>query len=156
MRFLALPLFCAISLLPSTVSAKENPIAPQCQTAIESGTSRLKAVRGLKLVSQSSYVATEDRATKLPEGRPRAISFSIDGKAANATMRSPKLIESIGTDIIQACSDVSTVTIGVNRSAWIETVGLFEDGSIRLFTCTDESAPRQTRELPYGEVLCSV
>lgn len=156
MRFSLLPLFCSLLCLPLPASAEETPISPQCQTAIELGASRLKAIRGLKLISQSSYVATEDSAARLPEGRPRSVRFIIDGKAANATMRSPKLIESIGTDIIQACPDVSTVTIGVNRSGWGETVGFFEDGSIKLFTCTDDSTSRRDRELPYGEILCSV
>jgi hypothetical protein len=109
----------------------------------------------LKIVSQNIYVATEDRAASLPEGRPKSVSVILDGNV-NATMRSPKLLTSIGTKIIQSCPDVSTFSIGVNRSGWGETVGIFEDGSIRLFTCTDETKPRQARYLPYGEILCSL
>ena len=156
MRFSTLPVFFAILFCPIAVSAQEKTLSPQCKTAIESGASRLKAIGGLKLISQRSHTGTEEGAVKLPEGRPRSIKFIIDGKAVNSTMRSPKLIESIGSEIIQACSDVSTFTIGVNRSGWGETVGFFEDGSIRLFTCMDESGSRRFRKIPYGEILCSV
>jgi hypothetical protein len=156
MRFSLLSLFCAIVLLPSPVSAEESAVSPQCQKAIDAGASRLKSIRGLNLISQSSFVATEDIAAKLPEGRPRSISLTIDGKAANATMRSPKLITSIGSEILQACSDVSTVSIGVNRSSWSETVGIFDDGSIKLFLCADESASRRDGETAYGQILCGI
>lgn len=155
MRFSTLSVFFAILFCPIAVFAEESSVSPQCQTAIESGASRLKAIRGLNLVSQRSYTATEEHVAEFPEGRPRSIRFTIDG-TVNATMRSPQLITSIGTDIIQACPDVSTVSIGVNRSGWGETVGFFEDGSIRLFTCTDESGSRRTRNIPYGAILCSV
>ena len=155
MRFSTIPLLCMVLGLPAAVSAEETPISSQCQTAIDSGASRLKAIEGLKIVSQGIYTATGDRASKLPEGRPMSIRFIIDGNVT-AAMRSPKFITSIGTNIIQACSDVSTVSIGVNRSGWGETVGFFEDGSIRLFTCTDESILNTGRNLPYGEILCGI
>jgi hypothetical protein len=128
-----------------------------CNASVLRSMAKLKQVKGLEVMpAWRVYEATGDDAQALPTGRPKSISLVIDGKAANSVMRSPKFLTTIGTDIIQRCPEVSMVNIGVNRSAWTETIGIFEDGGIRRFECIESSSDRRTDRLPYGFINCDI
>jgi hypothetical protein len=125
-----------------------------CKDAARRTILRLQQIKGLEFKNITAYEATGDAALKLPAGRPRSANLVIDGQAAGATMKSPQLLMAIGTDIIRSCPEVSTVNIGVNRSSWSETIGIFGDGSIRRFECLE--APSRQRQIQYGYINCDI
>jgi hypothetical protein len=95
-----------------------------------------------------------------PTGRNRTTVFTLENQGPGPAkfMQAPELLTQLGTQIINACSDLSTVSFSVDRSGWIETIGIFDDGAIRRFGCIEDIQNRpNTRERPpYGYINCAL
>lgn len=136
-------------------------IAPECKAQIDAVSQQIRQIKGLKLKqSRTETFSGGELEGYYPNGRNRTTVFTLENQGAGPAkfMQAPALHAQLGTQIINACTDLSTVSFVVDRSGWIETVGLFEDGEIRRFGCIEDvNSSHNTRErLPYGYINCAL
>jgi hypothetical protein len=153
---------------PSTTSSDSPPVSPSpsspsstsqsslsCNESISAAQARLEGGRDLRVV-QIQVRNISDYYDDYPTGRPDAYRFSIQGSAAPAVMNSPQMMIAISTEIIQACSTVSIVDIGVRYTDWGETYGLMSDGTVQAFECffNDRHTDWSSFKLAWGSHHC--
>jgi hypothetical protein len=136
-------------------------IAPECKAQIDAVSQQIRQIKGLKLKqSRTETFSGGELEGYYPNGRNRTAGFIVEnqGPAPASFMKSPILLTQLGIQIINACADLSTVSFSVDRSGWIETIGIFDDGAIRRFGCIEDIHDRpNTRErLPYGYINCAL
>jgi hypothetical protein len=150
---------------PATLVADRSEplpdIAPECKAQIDAVSQQIRQIKGLKLKqSRTETFSGGELEGYYPNGRNRTAGFIVEnqGPAPASFMQSPELLTQLGTQIINACADLSTVSFSVDRSGWIETIGIFDDGAIRRFGCIEDIVDRpNTRErLPYGYINCAL
>ncbi len=123
-----------------------------CRAAIAAGRNRLAQGRNLRVrgVMQSLTSSYED----YPRGRSQSYLYAMTGRSAEAVMASPQLMRAIAQPVIQNCPTIGMVSIGVDRSGFIASLGLFNDGKIDFFECVEPSA-NSPRFLPWGKRYCT-
>ncbi len=123
-----------------------------CRVAIAAGRNRLAQGRNLRVrgVMQSLTSFYKD----YPRGRDQSYLYAMTGRSADAVMASPQLMRAIAQTVIQNCPAIGMVFIGVDRSGFIASVGLFNDGKIDFFECVEPSA-NSPRFLPWGKRYCT-
>lgn len=75
-----------------------------------------------------------------PQNRPTLLSFVIGSSGGSSIMNSSRTMQSISSDIINHCSDVSAVEFIFNQSDWGEVFGLI-GGKVKKFKCFGTGEP---------------
>jgi hypothetical protein len=136
-------------VLPSQV--RSQPKGQTCEAAIANGRQRITAGRSITIVS-SNILDGSQTYPDYPDGRPKIVHISLDGKAASSVMESPVLQKAISSEIISSCGSVGAVTFGRYRTDWSSTFGLMPNGTIKQFECVDPDPDRD--KLSWGQLVC--
>ncbi len=152
----------------SIASEPQLPITANCQVSLNRTQHKLakskawswqqnarggKTPSGFKVDSLSS-LALSANESKNPwkETRNKVIQIVVGEPGLNSLGNSPKLMESIATDVIQSCLDVVLVKFWLGYE-WGPEVGLLGNGSVRVFECVNRQ-PRFRDDYPWGMDDC--
>lgn len=152
----------------SIASEPQHPITANCQASLNRTQHKLekskawswqqnaregKTPSGFKLDSLSS-LALSANESKNPwkATRNKVVQIVVGEPGLNSLGNSPKLMESIATDVIQSCLDVVLVKFWLGYE-WGPEVGLLSNGSVRVFECISR-LPRLKVDYPWGMDDC--
>jgi hypothetical protein len=124
----------------------------KCDAAIQATSKQIE--KGWEVVIRTRVHITSallGDATYLAN-RPLGYTISLGGIAASGIMNSPQLMHSISSDIINACSSVSSVSFNVSETDWTAIYGLFEQGQVKRFQCVKDLKP--TNKIHWGYIYC--
>ena len=122
----------------------------ECVQAIASVENQLVTDRQLKI--EMSEISDRNISGIPPKGRPHQYAFGISGKAVEAVMNSPVLLDNLATQIIDNCSSVSSISFGQWRTGWFWVFGLMPNGEVEMFSCPeDHFHGGGYRDLVWGE-----
>lgn len=147
---------------PAAQAAELPDATPECTAQIDQVRQQISRIKGAVLKSsETSIFSGGELEGYYPNGRNRTATYTLKnsgqpGETPAHLMRSPVLLTKLGTQIINACPDLSTVTFSVERSSWNETIGIFEDGRIRRFECANSSRENYRERQPYGYINCGI
>jgi hypothetical protein len=112
-----------------------------------------KQIEEDKEINLRSYVhATSFRRPNYLENKPLEYIFSIQGISAKDIIRSTSLLSSISSILINSCPSISVVNFGVHNTDWVVTYGLFENGAVKQFQCTE--IRKLGQEVAWGYKEC--
>lgn len=125
----------------------------KCNAAIQASNKQIDKGREVVVRTRVYITPESSRNANYLTKRPLAYTFSLGGNAASGVMNSPQLMQSISSDIINACSSVSSVSFSVSETDWTVIYGLFEHGQVKRFQCLKEDL-LPAKKVHWGYFQC--
>ena len=152
-RLIGLNLARSLSLtsLSSSPIAQAQTPSTTCSTTLKAIQTKLKEKPNLEIVSVTQQ-DIGDLYPDRPRDRPDWYVFALRGRQANTILNSAQFMNTLATQLIRNCPNVSLVTFGVANSGNTVLWGLMPNGTVQPFECLE---PRRDMSRPaWGKTIC--
>jgi hypothetical protein len=120
-----------------------------CTIAISSTVKKLDAVPYTGLVQFRTYPLGGYAGR--PAGKVSAYHFAFRGKGGEDILRSPRMMKTLASRLLQDCNEPGTVTFGLDQSDAFAVYGVV-NGRVQAFNCYEGT--RFPRQMPWGQRIC--
>ncbi len=120
-----------------------------CTIAISTTVKKLEAVPNTSLVKFKTYPLGGYAGR--PSGKSSAYHFVFRGRGGEDILRSPKMMKTLASRLLQDCKEPGTITFGLDQSDAFAVYGVV-DGRVQAFNCYEGT--RFPRQMPWGQRIC--
>ncbi len=120
-----------------------------CTIAISSTVKKLDAVPYTGSVQFRTYPLGGYAGR--PAGKVSAYHFAFRGKGGEDILRSPGMMKTLASRLLQDCNEPGTVTFGLDQSDAFAVYGVVK-GQVQAFNCYEST--RFPRQMPWGQRIC--
>jgi hypothetical protein len=120
-----------------------------CTIAISSTVKQLDAVPNTTGLAFRTYPLGGYRGG--PSNKLSAYHFVFRGRGGEDILRSPKMMKTLASRLLQDCNEPGTVTFGLDQSDAFAVYGVV-NGAVQAFNCYEGT--RFPRQMPWGQRIC--
>lgn len=136
---------------PSDLKQSQESVQQQCNASVQSAMTRFENIRNVR-VANFETIDLSERYRNYPPNSPVGVIFSLEGRAVNDVLNSPRLMTDISNQIITGCPPIGWVQIGLYQSSAYAIFGLINGNVTAFRTCIDGWYSEEL--LSWGEVYC--
>ncbi len=127
----------------------ENVSPSACTIAISSTVKKLDDVPNTGSVQFRTYPLGGYAGR--PAGKVSAYHFAFRGRGGEDVLRSPRMMKTLASRLLQDCNEPGTVTFGLDQSDAFAVYGVV-NGRVQAFNCYESM--RFPRQMPWGQRMC--
>ncbi len=126
-----------------------NVQSSACTIAISTTVKKLESVPNTTLVKFRTYPLGGYAGR--PNNKVSAYHFVFRGQGGEDVLRSPKMMKTLASRLLQDCNEPGTVTFGLDQSDAFAVYGVV-NARVQAFNCYEGT--RFPRQMPWGQRIC--